>query len=126
VDVLEPEGSRPEPPAYLSPYEAEEWREIVSMKPAGYFDRGTWGLLINHCRHVANQRWHMEEAARIRNEAEDGQGIDIKMLAFHEKQAAEAGAALNSVDTKLRLTPHSRDSHRKANAAPQGRPPWTA
>jgi phage terminase small subunit len=120
----EREGSRPEPPAYLSAHAAEEWRALVALKPAGFFDRGTWALLAEHCELVSTWRWHSEQIAALRKQAEDKQGVDIQLLGFHEQQRAQAGAKLGNVDTKLRLTKQATSSKDKGQAAPQGRAPW--
>jgi len=120
----EPEGSRPEPPSYLSEYAAEEWLALVKLKPAGFFDRGTWALLAEHCELVATWRWHSERITALRKQAEDKQGVDVQMLGWHEQQRTAAGAKLGNVDTKLRLTKQATSSKDKGTDAPQGRAPW--
>jgi len=124
ADVIEPEGSRPEPPDYLSERAAEEWRALVKLKPAGFFDRGTWALLAEHCELVATWRWHSEQINALRKQATDGQGVDATMLGFHEYQRSQAGGKLANVDTKLRLTKQATTRAEKKNDAPQGKAPW--
>jgi phage terminase small subunit len=114
----EPEGSRPEPPSYLSEHAAEEWRALVALKPAGFFDRGTWALLAEHCELVATWRWHSEQISALRKQAADMQGVDDKMLGWHEQQRSAAGAKLGNVDTKLRLTKQATSSKDKGTSAP--------
>jgi len=61
VIPVELPNARPEPPADLSPREAEIWRGVVSVMPPRHFGRERWPVLIGYCRHViaAEAAWQM-------------------------------------------------------------------
>src|SRR5687767_4176132 len=48
--------SRPDAPLELTPEETEEWHAIVDALPADWFQRETWPLLVQFCRHTVAAR----------------------------------------------------------------------
>jgi hypothetical protein len=119
-------GQRPEPPAELSPEQAETWRVIAAGMPADWFT-GCAGLLLRQlCRHVSYSRWLAAElAAAAVGTLTEGKGIERfdKLSRMHERE----GRAISSLMTKLRLTPQSKYSARAAHTAAQSTPrvkPW--
>lgn len=47
---------RPAAPLELTPEETDEWRAIVDAMPADWFQRETWPLLAQLCRHTVSAR----------------------------------------------------------------------
>jgi hypothetical protein len=118
--VAAPIVPRPEPPAELSPDERDLWRSIVATKPAEWFSRDMYPLLVQYCRH----RTRATQVARM-IEASPEDGGDLKALFAME---AEQSHALASLATKMRLTQQSRYSPGRAathsRSAGSRQPPW--
>jgi hypothetical protein len=121
---------RPEAPADLSPEQAEVWRAYVADMPADWFPAKTWPTLTNLCGLVTNSRLLRRELRKF-----DG-GIPEDATGFQryrqiQKMYEKEVLAVATLETKLRLTPQSKnDPHRAekartaiANAA-TGRKPW--
>lgn len=104
----------PEPPQCLSDDQAHEWRAIVTRMPSDWFTPETWPLLEQLCRHITMCRQYGEQLAQF-----DGRLIeDLDDLKFRRGLATLhdlEGRAVSSLSTKLRLTPNSRYSEKKAN-----------
>ena len=113
-------GGRPEPPPELTADAAKLWRELVAMKPAGYF-RGTEPLLASYCR-VTMSAAHI--ALRMAT-------IDLATASAAELATLNSLATLRANEAKLmmllartmRLTQHSRISARSAGRASDDAPP---
>ncbi len=106
-------GVRPDPPAELSPEQAETWRAAVNSMPADWFAGCTGVLLRQLCRHVSYSRWMAEELAAVGlGSSKKACGLDRfdKLSRMHLRE----GKAISSLMTKLRLTPQSKYSARAA------------
>lgn len=119
-------GVRPEPPAELSPEQAETWRATVTSMPSDWFTGCTGVLLRQLCRHVSYARWMAAELRAVElGSSKKGGGIDRfdKLSRMHLRE----GKAISSLMTKMRLTPQSRYQSRAAFTAAQSVPtrkPW--
>jgi hypothetical protein len=119
-------GVRPEPPAELTPEQAETWLAAVNSMPADWFS-GCAGVLLGQlCRHVCYVRWMADELEAVGlGSPKKGGGIDRfdKLSRMHLRE----GKAISSLMTKLRLTPQAKYSARAAYSAAQSTPrvkPW--
>jgi hypothetical protein len=122
---------RPEPPADLSPEEADIWRGYVTPMPADWFPSNTWQTLANLCALVAHCRLLRSELHWFR------EGIPKDPAGYErfrqiEKSLESKMLTIATLETKLRLTPQSKDDHHHraekartaiANAA-TGPKPW--
>lgn len=116
---------RPDPPADLTPEQAEAWREIVNAHPADWFTAGARPLLAQLCRHVSAARRVASWLARIEAEDDAFNGdLWLRLLARQESE----GKAIAALATRLRLTPQSRygprAAHTAAARATEGAKPW--
>jgi hypothetical protein len=109
-------GLRPEPPAELTPEQADVWRAVAATKPADWFGADTHPLLAGYCRHVA--------AARVLAGAIDafaapdlstGEGLRRygRLLAMRERETR----AITALARSMRLTQQARYDARTANTA---------
>ena len=102
--------TRPEPPEFLTPDQAEEWVAITDRMPADWFLRETHGLLAQYCRHAVTAR-------RIAVMIEDlMQGSSDHWLDDFEKltrMQEREGRAANALARSMRLTQQSRYSTKK-------------
>jgi hypothetical protein len=120
-------GVWPDPPAELSPEQAEIWRSTVASMPSDWFAGcGAAVLLSQLCRHISYSRWMAEELAAVGlGSAKKAGGLDRfdRLARMHLRE----GKAISSLMTKLRLTPQSKYSARAAYTAAQSVPrvkPW--
>src|SRR5262245_11159160 len=124
-------GERPEPPAELTQEEAQEWQEIVTRMPPGWFTRETWPVLVQLCRNICTARKVAEVSEVIKGYKFKGTGSGQwvrKVKEVAELQMKLAGS-IGSLSTKLRLTQQSKYETSKvageqaAKASP-GLRPW--
>jgi hypothetical protein len=110
-------GTRPEPPADVTPRQAEIWRETVSSEHSEFFNTAALrALLLDYCRH----RESAENVSQIINtfqaewlKSQEGSkryhGL-LKMRDLETRAAAQ-------IATKLRLTNQSRYTPQAAATA---------
>ena len=125
--VILPEGisahPRPEPLDGLSDEQSEVWRAIVNRHPADWFSSGSEIVLAQLCRHTVAAHRIAESLAKI-EEAEDFD-FDLwrDMLAMQDRESAR----IAQLTTKLRLTPQSRYTPKRAATQGDrsaGNAPW--
>jgi len=121
-------GERPQPPAELTPRQAEIWREVVASEDAGFFRTGALrGLLAVYCQ----RRDASEGISAVINTFNPqwlttGEGIKRykRLLSMRDLECRGA----SSLATKLRLTNQSRYMPRAAASAARNAPigplPW--
>jgi hypothetical protein len=120
--------ARPSPPEGLTEEQSKEWLAVTRRLPHDYFPRECHRLLEAYVRHASAFRILSESVDAFRPEwMADPEGLlrYDKLLAMRERE----GRALSSLATRLRISPQSRWSHAKAQAAStklpaQGMPPW--
>lgn len=123
-------GQRPDPPAELTPRQAELWREIVASEDPKFFDTGALrGLLASYCQHreaaeKINEVINSFDALWLRN----GEAVKRYQTLLRMRDLEARGAA--GMATKLRLTNQARYTpHGAASAArtaAKGPKPWEA
>lgn len=122
-------GARAEPPAELTPEQAEEWRAVVATKPAEWFNRDSQALLVDYCRHVIIAR---TIAARIDRFTSDDLDADQALERYDRltRMLERHTRAVTTLATKMRLTQQSRYDAKSSNTASRraGGPskPWEA
>lgn len=119
-------GRKAEPPAELSEFQAEVWRQVVGSKPAEWFGGDTERLLIAYCRHAStaaildqqvdafNPEWMADEAGLRRYKT---------LTEMRERETR----AMVSLATKMRLTQQSRyksETAERMNAREKEVHPW--
>jgi hypothetical protein len=129
---------RPEPPDYLSAAQRKQWNLYVEQMPVGWFSAEVQPLLVNLCRAVCLSDYFM---ARLSEVIADLAGLEARlrqenpgMMAIRQGQIAEfnrlwleQSKQVNSISTKLRLTPQSRYQPNTAAARARDEPrkrPW--
>lgn len=121
-------GARPQPPAELTPRQAEIWREVVATEPADFFATATLrGLLADYCR----RREAGENVSAIINTFQpewlkSAEGVKRYKSLLDMRDLEVRGAV--QIATKLRLTNQSRYGTRAAATAARDAPrlprPW--
>lgn len=116
----------PEPPANLTPEQAECWREVVGSLPSNWLPRDVWPLLESYCRSIATSRQLSKVIQAFTPDMLTGAAL-TEFGRLCTLRAAE-NANMWRMATKLRLTNQSRlrseTAARQANNAPRGRKPW--
>jgi hypothetical protein len=109
--------TRPDAPLDLTPEETDEWRAIVDGMPADWFQRETWPLLAQYCRHTVAAR----RVGQLLDAEMAGQEIDLarldKLLAA---QARESGA-LKALAASMRLAQQSSRTDGSSGTAKRNR-----
>lgn len=112
---------RPDAPYDLTDEQADEWRAVVNRMPADWFQRETWPLLSQYCRHVVAAR----RLAQLVHAHETGSEFDVgaydKLLKMQERE----GRAISSLATRMRLTQHSTYDPKKKKPV-EAKRPWEA
>jgi transposase len=119
VPILPAVGpQRPEPPAELTPEQAEVWKTTVSAMRPTWFGAETWPLLTELCRHVALSRLLAIEAT--------DPGKDLKRFSRLASMHLRESSMVAMLSTRLRLTPRSRVDPRTDGRDPTAglRKPW--
>lgn len=113
--------NRPDAPYDLTDEQADEWRAVVNRMPADWFQRETWPLLSQHCRHVVAAR-RLAQLIHAHEGAEDFNVGDYdKLLKMQERE----GRAISSLATRMRLTQHA--TYDKTKKKPiEAKRPWEA
>ena len=95
--------SRPDAPLDLTPEETVEWQAIVDAMPAEWFQRETWPLLAQYCRHTVAAR----RVAQL-IDAEMAQ-VEINVPTLYKLLAAQSRetAALKAMAASMRLAQQS-------------------
>ena len=124
LTVIGPRGietiRRPEPPAELTPEQAEEWHAVVTRMPADWFPRETHQLLIQHCRLVSRARRIASLIDRYEKRRGKFSPRDYQRLLQAEIAATRSLATLA---TRMRLNQASTLS-KKTKKPPLLRSPW--
>lgn len=108
-------GQLPEPPAFLTPNQAEIWKAVVSTKPYDWFAADSFPVLAAYCRAVSMDNEISAAIDSYDRAAIAGEGLKewsslIKMQRDQQQHVA-------MLATKLRLTPQSRYTPKAANTA---------
>jgi len=112
-----PSVGRPKPPAELSPAEAREWRAIVDSRPADYFTREMWGLLISLCQ----ARVSLDYLARVKR------ALHRKPLAKFNASAYNQISNLQARESRTMrgaLAELRRYVAKRGESEGEKRPPW--
>jgi hypothetical protein len=111
---------KPDPPAELTPDQAETWKITVAAMRRDWFGPENGPLLVQYCRHVTN--------ANVVAKAITATDIKADLARFARLGAMQARetSAIISLSTKMRLTHQaSRDSRHVKRDPGAGRPrPW--
>ena len=113
--VIRPAGARLQPPATLTPAQANVWRNVVSAMTATWFTPEHVVLLVAYCRHAvrADDIELALAALRVQDEG----------FAALAKLAANETAKLAMLARSMRLTHQSRlKAETAASRAGSGRP----
>jgi phage terminase small subunit len=107
----------PKPPKYL-PLEARHlWVDIVSSKPAGWFDPGNLPLLAQYCSVTAMARMlTLERNALPIDPQHDRQAARL------ERRILKTTATMCSLASRLRLTPQSTIDRHSRMLSERGTP----
>ena len=112
------------PPATLTETERSLFLQAVNAKPSGYFDKSHLPLLVLYVRHLVYGEVIRDQITAMQTDwltTEDGLKRYDKLLAMHERE----GRAASSLATRLRLTPQSIYSEKRAaDHKSQGPRPW--
>jgi len=112
--------ARPEPPADLTPEQADEWWAVVERMPADWFPRETHGLLSQYCRHVVTAR----RVAQLIQSAEGADDLDIQQLDQLYKMQEREGRALSSLATRMRISQQALIDKRTDKPGKTAKKPW--
>jgi hypothetical protein len=121
-------GERPPPPPELEPVEQEAWRAITARLPADFFtaeNRPMLKELVRHVRYADELATDLQAVRVTLGEVAAGSDpppIKVKALAALRREQRELLRAhgyqserIGNLSTKLRLTPQSRQSARRAD-----------
>lgn len=111
---------RPDAPYDLTDEQSEEWWAIVNRLPADWFPRETHSMLAQYCRHVVSAR----RVAKLIEDAEKGETIDVDMLDKLYKMQEREGRAISSLATRMRITQQATSTHRADKGKKGVRKPW--
>jgi phage terminase small subunit len=113
ANVVSIADARPEPPAPLSPEEADEWRRVVNSMSTSWYRKEYQGVLVAYCRQVVLGNYFHGLAAAITTTLRE---TDAGMKQFLDltKAAERADRAADKFGTTLRITPQSRYDKDKA------------
>lgn len=106
------------PPSDLSEAEGLVWVEVMSTKPASWWDAGSLPLLAQYCR-VTVEATRVGELVRSEAEFLDTKKADLKQYARLRRMQGAISRELVALATKLRLTQQSRYDAKSANTASQ-------
>lgn len=89
-------GKRPPAPAHLSTDAAATWRQIIAVKPLGWFDAGSLPLLELYC--LTLERAHLVATRVAATDVSDknAHGLEIRLMGLN--------ASCATLATKLRLS----------------------
>ena len=92
---------RPDAPYDLNDEQSDEWRAVVSRLPADWFQRETWPLLAQYCRHVVAAR----HIAKLIHDLEAKKtGFEVNEYDQLLKMQEREGRAMSSLATRMRIT----------------------
>jgi len=125
VVPLDPADGRPEPPADLSPREAEVWRDAVAVMPARHFSREKWPVLRGYVRHViaADAAWALYEAA-LKDRGVSVSARELKQLQLMHGRESDAVRHASRHLGLLVVNRHARQVPRYAPTPPVQLQPW--
>ena len=107
----------PKPPKYL-PLEARHlWVDIVSSKPAGWFDAGNLPLLAQYCSVIAMTRVLIVELNALQDDPQHD-----RQPARLERRILKATASMGALASRLRLTPQATINRHSRMLAEKGLP----
>jgi len=110
-------GQRPQPPASLTPAQAERWQRIVASKPADWFQAESFPLLEAYlvaADLAATLKAEIDRFAKRRGRLAGKRLADFRALAREHREASDT---LMRLATKMRLTQQSRYTEKKAGTA---------
>jgi hypothetical protein len=107
----------PTPPKYLPLAARHLWADIVSSKPAGWFDAGNLPLLAQYCSITAMARM----LTIGRNALPDDPQHD-RQAARLERRILKTTATMCSLASRLRLTPQSTIDRHSRMLSERGTP----
>jgi hypothetical protein len=108
------EKKLPEPPAELSEEEAQVWRDVVSTKPHDWFDKDTFPLLKDYCRHIIRQDKLSDLINHFEASDKPHAIMDLDRLLRASDRESKTIMALA---TKMRLSQQSKYGARQAETA---------
>lgn len=107
-------------PHDLTDEEVEVWSAIVNAESADWFTPSSVPLLAQYCRHVVQARKLSEWIDR----APSDKSIDVEGYDRLLKMQARETAAICTLATKMRISPHSQTNHRGNKKPGASRKPW--
>ena len=117
----------PPPPAELTPEQGEVWRDSLRDLPADWCRAEALPLLASYCRHVVAARRIAALADAFTTAELREPKAQTRWMRLLRSQTRES-ASIAAIATKLRFTPQSSISPRRAGAAKadhkSGRKPW--
>lgn len=117
LSVITPKlDRRPDPPAKLTPAEAELWKAIVATKPVDWFKADCIEILANLCRSSVR----LDQLSEVINDMGIPSPHDREMLTAYKdfmNLARQEALILSQLATKLRLTPQARYTTQSAATA---------
>jgi len=117
---------RPDAPLDLTPEEADVWVETVDAMPADWFQRETWPLLRQWCRHTVTARRvaQMIDTASAREEINVAEMKDLLGMQAKESSALKALAASMRISQQASYSARGAGGE-KSRRSPMKRP-WEA
>jgi hypothetical protein len=121
-------GERPEPPAELTPEQAETWRSIVGRMPSDWFEGASLALLAQLVRHISIAKMIGTTLAAI----DPATVVDDKgfrrlerLRSMHDRE----GRAINALMRTMRITHQAQYHQTSAHVAarsirPKQPKPW--
>lgn len=113
-----PAATRPKPPAELSAEEAKEWRAIVDSRPAGYYTREMWGLLISLCQAKVS----LDYLARVKRALHRKQLAKFDAAAYNQISNLQARESRTLRGALAELRRHAAKQEKPGGGKPP--PPW--
>lgn len=113
------------PSLRLTEAEKATWLEVINAKPADWFGKEHIPLIEQYVLHISNVHVIKDQLQAMKPEwitTDEGLKRYDKLLQMHERE----GRAISSLATRLRLTPQSTYSAKKAAGyVPiEGKKPW--
>lgn len=109
---------RPDPPAELTDEQAAEWRAVVNRLPADWFQRETYPLLAQYCRHVVAAR----RVSQLIANHEEGETFSVEDYDRLLKMQEREGRAISSLATRMRISQHATYDKKRKKPIEASRP----
>lgn len=111
---------RPEPPRGLGRQGSDCFRRVVADKPADWFSDSNLDMLVQYCRHVVAA----DRASQIIANIESQDELDLDELDKAYKMQERQSQRIESLATKMRISPQSTTNHRGNQRANPIENPW--